>query len=265
MLIKEANVMITSTYPVKVNAHLDPKLSRGLWLVKWLLAIPHYVILAFLWLAFFVLSVIAFFAILFTGRYPRGIFDFNVGVLRWSWRVGYYAYGALGTDQYPPFALRDVPDYPAHLEIDYPDHLSRGLVLVKWWLLAIPHYLIISFFIGGGLYVVSEVATPDQAPAWVWRGGVVGLLVLFAAIVLLFTGRYPPSIYDFVLGMNRWALRVAAYAGLMTDQYPPFRLDQGGQEPEGDQPIMPSTPQSYGQDAVPSDAASEQSPAQMSS
>jgi len=162
-----------------------------LWLVKWLLAIPHYVILAFLWLAFFVLSVVAFFAILFTGRYPQGIFDFNVGVLRWSWRVGYYAYGALATDRYPPFTLKDVPDYPAHLEIDYPERLSHGLVLVKWWLLAIPHYLIISFFFGGGLYVVSEVATSDQAPVWVWRAGLVGLLVVFAAVVLLFTGRYP--------------------------------------------------------------------------
>jgi hypothetical protein len=115
------------------------------------------------------------------------------------------------------------------------------LVLVKWWLLAIPHYLIISFFLGGGLYVVSEVATTDQAPIWVWRGGLVGLLVLMAAVVLLFTGRYLHSIFDFVLGMNRWALRVAAYAGLMTDQYPPFRLDQGGQEPEADHMIMPST------------------------
>jgi hypothetical protein len=257
--------MTTSTYPIKVNAHLDAKLSRGLWLVKWLLAIPHYVILAFLWLAFAVLSIIAFFAILITGRYPRAIFDFNVGVLRWSWRVAYYSYGVLGTDRYPPFALRDVPDYPAHLEIDYPDHLSRGLVLVKWWLLAIPHYLIISFFLGGGLYVVSEVAAADQAPVWVWRGGLVGLLVLMAAVVLLFTGRYLQSIYDFVLGMNRWVLRVAAYAGLMTDQYPPFRLDQGGQEPEVDEPIMRSTPESYGQDAVPSVAVAGQAPAQMSS
>jgi hypothetical protein len=244
--------MTTSTYPVKVNARLDAQLSRGLWLVKWLLAIPHYVILAFLWLAFFVLSIVAFFAILFTGRYPRAIFDFNVGVLRWSWRVTYYTYGALATDRYPPFTLQDVPDYPAHLEIDYPERLSRGLVLVKWWLLAIPHYLIISFFLGGGLYIVSEVATSDQAPVWVWRGGLVGLLVLFAAIALLFAGRYPQAIYDFVLGMNRWALRVAAYAGLMTDEYPPFRLDQGGQEPQAEQLITPSIPEEWSQAADPS-------------
>jgi hypothetical protein len=204
-------------YPIRVEGKLDPNLSRWLWLVKWLLAIPHYVALAFLWIAFFVLSVVAFFAILFTARYPRSIFDFNVGVLRWTWRVAFYSYGALGTDRYPPFTLAETPDYPATLAVSYPEQLSRGLVLVKWWLLAVPHYLVVGIFVGAGTYAV-----PGTTLAM--------LLVFFAAVALLFTRRYPRGIFDLVLGLNRWALRVAAYAALMTDAYPPFRLDLGGSE-----------------------------------
>ncbi|HEX6921744.1 MAG TPA: DUF4389 domain-containing protein [Actinomycetes bacterium] len=228
--------MTTSgAYPLRVEASLDRPLSRWLWLVKWLLAIPHFIVLFFLWVAYFVLSVGAFFAILFTGRYPRPIFDFNVGVLRWSWRVAYYAYGALGTDRYPPFTLADVPDYPTHLQVDYPEHLSRGLVLVKWWLLAIPHYIVVGIFLGGGAWV----AWGADDRQWNGGGGLIGILVLVAAVVLTVTGRYPQPIYDFVLGLNRWVLRVAAYAGLMTDDYPPFRLDLGEHEPTGTLTVPP--------------------------
>jgi hypothetical protein len=209
--------MFAAAYPVRVDGALDRHLSRWLWLVKWFLAIPHYVVLAFLWLAFAALSVVAFFAILFTGRYPRAIFDFNVGVLRWTWRVQYYSYGALATDRYPPFSLHDDPAYPARLQVEYPQRLSRGLVLVKWWLLAIPHYLVVGLFVGGAYAV--------------WHGGLIGVLVLIAAVIVAVTGSYPKPVFDFVLGMNRWVLRVAAYAALMTDRYPPFQLDMGGTDP----------------------------------
>jgi hypothetical protein len=233
----------TSSYPLRLTGELSPGLSRGLWLVKWLLAIPHFVVLFFLWIAFVVLTVVAFFAILFTGRYPRAIFDFNIGVLRWSWRVGFYSYSALGTDRYPPFTLADVPDYPARLDVQYPPALSRGLVLVKWWLLALPQYVVVAVFAGGAWAGIN--AASDHG-GWSSGGGLVGLLVLVAGVVLLFTGRYPRAIFDFVMGMNRWCYRVAAYALLMTDKYPPFRLDMGGHE---------SPPDSAAVDAIGPDPA----------
>jgi hypothetical protein len=225
--VAEPPVTTAPRYPLRLTGHLDEPLSRGLWLVKWLLAIPHYVVLFFLWIAFLVVTVIAFFAVLFSGRYPRGLFDFNVGVLRWSWRVGFYSFSALGTDRYPPFSL-EPSDYPAELEVDYPEHLSQGLVLVKWWLLAIPHYVIVGLMGSGWWLGWWE----NERAGWAFQGGfgLIGLLALFAGVALLFTGRYPRGIFDFVIGLNRWVYRVIAYAALMTDVYPPFRLDQGGSD-----------------------------------
>ena len=221
--------MNSSAYPLSVRAFFDQP-SRALWLVKWLLLIPHYIILAFLWLAFLIVTVIAFFAILFTTRYPKGLFDFNVGVLRWSWRVSYYGYTALATDRYPPFTLADVPDYPARLDIDYPQQLNRWLPLVKW-LLAFPQYLLVGALVGSGYVVASGMENGSvyrySAP------GVIGACVLIAAIALLFTTRYPTGLYDLVVGINRWSYRSVVYVALMTDQYPPLRLDQGGDDPEG--------------------------------
>jgi len=197
-----------TSYPVTVRGELTVPPSRGLWLIKWLLAIPHYIVLSFLYIAFVVVWIIAFFAILFTGKYPRGLFAFTVGVLRWTWRVNFYTYQALGTDKYPPFSLEPDPDYPADLEIAYPERLSRGLVLVKWWLLAIPHYIITGIFMGG-----SE------------NTGLITILTIINAIVLLFTGKLFEDLFKLVIGMDRWSYRVFAYASLLTDDYPPFRLD----------------------------------------
>lgn len=225
--------------PVSLHAELDPELSRWMWLVKWLLAIPHFVVLFFLWIAFVVLTIVAGVAILFTGRYPRGIFDFNVGVLRWSWRVSFYATtGGVGTDRYPPFSLRAQPGDPARLDVDVPERLSRPMVLVKW-LLAVPHLVIVAVLAGGSVRWLA--ADGDR----VWfdpggGGGVLGLLVLVAGVILLFTGRYPHALFDLIVGLNRWVYRVIAYVALMTDRYPPFRLDQGGSEP------VPPTPPGRG-------------------
>lgn len=196
-------------YPITLRGTLTETLNRWLFLVKWLLIIPHLVVLLFLFLGAFVAWIIALFAILFTGRYPKPLFHYNVGVLRWAWRVGFYSYQALGTDRYPPFTLAPRDDYPADLEVSYPERLGRWLVLVKWWLLAIPHYLIISILQGGTGY------------RW---GGLQLLLVLFAAIANLFTGRYPHDLWVLVMGINHWVYRVAGYVLLFTDRYPPFRL-----------------------------------------
>ncbi len=261
-------------YPAQLTGTLDAP-SRALWLVKWILAIPHVIVLIFLFIGLFVVGIIAFFAILFTGRYPRALFDYAVGVMRWSWRVSFYAYSALGTDKYPPFTLAKT-DYPADFDVDYPQSLSRGLIFVKWWLLILPHSLIVAVLTGGGMMAMGQRgqgAPPridrdsmmgaqfgwhDGAP-WsggMWMGttppagmpadgsqggfGLIGLLVLIAAIALLFRGTQLRSLFDLIIGLNRWVFRVTTYTFLLTDVYPPFRLDQGETEPQEIQPAVPA-------------------------
>ncbi|TAM92937.1 MAG: DUF4389 domain-containing protein [Jatrophihabitans sp.] len=216
-----------STYPVRLDGAVDGHLSRWLWLVKWLLVIPHVLVLAVLWLGTVLSTLAAGFAILFTGRYPRRLFEYNVGVMRWTWRVGFYASSAFATDRYPPFSLHPDPTYPADFAVDYPEHLSRTLVLVKWWLLALPHYVIVAVF-AGGLHIGAG-------------SGLVAILALVAVVILAVTGTYPRPLFDFLMGCERWCFRVLAYAALMRDEYPPFRLDQGGTDP-GSTAVFPVPP-----------------------
>jgi len=185
-------------YPLRFDIEYPEQLSRWLIFVKWLLAIPHFLILYALSAVANVITFIAFFAILFTGRYPRGLFDFVVNIYRWQENV--FAYYGLFRDEYPPFSW-EAGKYPVTFEVDYPESLSRWLIFVKW-LLAIPHIIVLFF-----LYIVALV---------VW------VIVWFA---ILFTGRFPRGLFDFLVGVSRWGLRVNAYAFLlMRDDYPPFSL-----------------------------------------
>ncbi len=241
-------------YPLNIRGELSPTLSRWLWLVKWLLAIPHLIVLLFLSLAAFFVWVIAWWAILITARYPRWMFDYIVGVMRWWWRVSFYAFYLLGTDRYPPFSLKSNDDYPADLYVRYPERLSRLKVVFKWWLLAIPHYLIVMLLAGmqallqnavntiliGFAVLGSDKGADKEVLEHGWTliimgatslpfaiiaaAGLIGVLVLIAAITLLFRGRYPQDIFEIVMGMQRWTNRVSGYTALLYDDYPPFRF-----------------------------------------
>jgi hypothetical protein len=226
---------VDRTYPARLDGHLDPGLNRWRWVVTLILVIPHLIVLVLLWTAALVLTVVAGVAILITGRYPRGIFDFNLGVMRWTWRVSFYAIGAFATNRYPPFTLKERADYPATFTVDYPQHLSRGLVLVKWWLLALPQYVVVAVFTGG--WVIGG----DGGWRTAGGGGLISLLAVIAGVILLVRGRYPRDLFSLVMGLHRWSYRVLAYAMLMRDEYPPFRLDSGGTDPGSVAPPTPPT------------------------
>jgi hypothetical protein len=186
-------------YPVRFDVEYPERLSRWKIFVKWLLAIPHFIIVALLQTVGGVLVLIAFFSILFTKKWPRGLFDFMVQIQRWTMNMVVYAL-TLQRDEYPPFS-GEAGEYAVQLEIDYDENLSRWLIFVKW-LLIIPH-LIVLVFLALAAYVV----------------------VFIAFFAILFTGSYPRGMFDFVTGVLRWSIRVNAYGQwLVTDRYPPFSL-----------------------------------------
>jgi uncharacterized protein DUF4389 len=186
-------------YPASFDVEYPERLSRWKIFVKWLLAIPHFIIVSLLLTVNSVLILIAFFAILFTKKWPRGLFDFSLQIQRWTANVIVYAI-SLQRDEYPPFS-GDRGQYPVTLDVEYREDLSRWMIFVKW-LLVIPHLIVLTFVMLAA-YVV----------------------VFIAFFAILFTGRYPRGMFDFVVGTGRWTMRVNAYAQwLMTDRYPPFSL-----------------------------------------
>jgi hypothetical protein len=193
----EATTDAAPGYPLRYDVEYPQELSRWLIFVKWLLAIPHLFILYALGALSSAVTVIAFFAILFTKRYPRGLFDIVVNVNRWGANV--MSYLMFFRDEYPPFSW-EAGEYAVTFEVDYPEEMSRWLPLVKW-LLAFPHYIVLAL-----LYIAAFVA---------WT---------IAWFAILFTKRYPPGLFDFLVGVHRWNYRVNVYINLLRDEYPPFSL-----------------------------------------
>jgi len=186
-------------YPLRFDVEYPEKLSHWKVLVKWLLAIPQFIIVYLLQIVLGVMVFIAFFAILFTKRWPQGMWDFAVQIERWTANVVVYGV-MLMRDEYPPFS-GEPGEYPVTFEVEQPQELSRLMIFVKW-LLILPHLIVLIF---------------------VWLASAVVVFIAFFAI--LFTGRYPRGMFDFLVGAMRWSTRVNLYGQwLQTDRYPPFEL-----------------------------------------
>lgn len=187
-------------YPVDLEFNRDYDVANWRPLVNWLLAIPQWIVLYVLGIAAFVLWVVSFFTVLFTRRNP--FLRFQTMYLRYNWRV--YSFVAFIRDEYPPFDFATdpaavVPD-AAVVDVDDPGEMNRWLPLVKW-LLAIPHYIVL-WLLGIAAFVV----------------------VVIGFFAVLFTGKWPEGMRDFVVGYARWYTRVYAYILFLTDEYPPFSL-----------------------------------------
>lgn len=184
-------------YPVRFEVMYPEGQNRWMILIRWLLVFPHIIIIEFLGIAALVVGWIAWWAILFTGRYPEGMFNFVVGVSRWGNNATAYQ---LFHNAYPPFSMDEGAYEPMLYTVERQERYSRLLIFVKW-LLAIPHLIIVA--------VLALLAV------------IVYFLVFFAVLI---TGRYPRGMFDFIVGVGRWSARVNAYVSLLTDRYPPFSL-----------------------------------------
>jgi len=190
-----AAARLPGAYPVRFDVEYPEKLSRLSTLARLVLAIPQLLVIYALGTVVGIVTFIAWFAILFTRRYPKGLFDLVVSFNRWMANV--YAYSALLRDEYPPFAT-DPGRYPVTYEVDYPEKLSRWLIFVKWYLVLL-HQIV--------LYFLGFFALVSALIAW---------------IAILITGRFPRGLFNYIVGVMRWYVRVTAYSSLMRDEFPPF-------------------------------------------
>lgn len=194
--------LMTKTGNLELEVIYPERLSRWLIFLKWLLILPHLFVLSALYFALSFSTILAWFAILLTGRYPRGLWIFAAMTLRWQANVN--AYLSFQRDEYPPFGEGE---YPVWFDLPYPDRLSRLLIFVKW-LLILPH-LVVYWVLGIALSISTFLA---------W-------------FAILITGRYPRSLFQLTTDISRWGYRIAAYTLLLSDAYPPFSLSGSGAPP----------------------------------
>lgn len=198
---------------MKLNVQHQERYSRAELLLRtffgWLyILLPHGFLLIFVSIWAQILQIIAFWAILFTGQYPKSLFEFQVGLIRWTLRLNARIYNV--SDGYPSFGINGTDEYTS-LEVEYPERVSRALMLVRfffgWLYVYIPHFFILTF-----------------------RGIFVSVLVLLAWFAVLFTGKYPKEFHQWVVGQLRWTTRIGLYMSYMTDVYPAFTGDELSEE-----------------------------------
>lgn len=194
---------------MKLTVQHQESYSRGELLLRtffgWLyIMIPHGFVLLFVALWSAILQFVAFWIILFTGRYPQSMFEFQAGLMKWSLRVSARMYNI--SDGYPAFGIKSTDEH-TDISIPYPEKVDRGLVLLRLFFgifyVYLPHGFILMF-----------------------RAWFVGILIFVAWWVVLFTGKYPDFAFDWVTGQLRWQFRLNFYMMYMTDTYPPFTGDE---------------------------------------